>query len=187
MSGPNRPTIPDICDAFARLSERVATDPSSCLDPFVSNSMRRAMEELRRFIPGLDMPPDRTAARFLSRAAYASIEDNDAREALSRALRGLSFQPHHPGLFFIAATACFEFGAVADGIRLLRHTLWIYPGHTDARRDLEAIVSYMEEKQPGSAPVDHEYSFEEVLGMGDAAHDRRDEEYIEEDDEESRD
>ena len=35
-----------------------------------------------------------------------TLEDGDAREALSRALRGLSFSPHHPGLYFAAATAC---------------------------------------------------------------------------------
>lgn len=146
MSNSSQPSIQDITDAFARLGERVAASPSSRLDPFVSISLRRACEELRRFIPGLDAPPDPEAARFLARAAYAAMEDNDAREALSRALRGLSFAPHHPGLFFVAATACFEFGAVEDAIRLLRHTLWIHPGHTAARRDLEALSAYMQER-----------------------------------------
>lgn len=146
MANSSHPSLQDITDAFARLGERVAASPSSRLDPFVSISLRRACEELRRFIPGLDSPPDPEAARFLARAAYAAMEDNDAREALSRALRGLSFAPHHPGLFFVAATACFEFGAVEDAIRLLRHTLWIHPGHTAARRDLEALSAYMAER-----------------------------------------
>lgn len=186
----SHPSIPDICDAFARLGERVSISPHSRLEPFVLTSLRRACEELRRFIPGLDNPPDPEAARFMARAAYASMENNDAREALSRALRGLSFQPHHAGLFFIAASACFEYGAVEDAIRLLRHALWIHPGHSAARRDLETFASYMEERWPGSVPaddpppVDHEYSFEEVLGMGDTAPDRRDEEYIDDEDEE---
>jgi hypothetical protein len=146
VSQSSQPSLQDILDAFARLGERVAASPSSRLDPFVSISLRRACEELRRFIPGLDAPPDPEAARFLARASYAAMEDNDAREALSRALRGLSFAPHHPGLFFVAATACFEFGAVEDAIRLLRHTLWIHPGHTAARRDLEALSAYMQER-----------------------------------------
>ncbi len=152
MSPSAHPSLQDILDAFARLGERVAASPSSRLDPFVSVSLRRACEELRRFIPGLDTPPDPEAARFLARAAYAAMEDNDAREALSRALRGLSFSPHHPGLFFVAATACFEYGAVEDAIRLLRHTLWIHPGHSGARRDLEALSAYMAERwnAPGS-------------------------------------
>ena len=80
------------------------------------------------------------------------MEDNDAREALSRALRGLSFSPHHPGLYYVAATACFEYGAVEDAIRLLRHTLWIHPGHAAARRDLESLSAYLQERwtAPGS-------------------------------------
>jgi hypothetical protein len=148
----SHPTLQEILDAFSRLGERVSASPSSRLDPFVSISMRRACEELRRYIPGLDAPPDPEAARFLARAAYAAMEDNDAREALSRALRGLSFAPHHPGLFFVAATACFEFGAVEDALRLLRHTLWIHPGHSAARRDLEALNAYMQERwaSPGT-------------------------------------
>ena len=152
MAPSSHPTLQEILDAFARLGERVSASPTSRLDPFVSISIRRACEELRRYIPGLDAPPDPEAARFLARAAYAAMEDNDAREALSRALRGLSFAPHHPGLFFVAATACFEFGAVEDALRLLRHTLWIHPGHSAARRDLEALNAYMQERwsSPGT-------------------------------------
>jgi hypothetical protein len=152
VANSSNPSLQDITDAFVRLGERVAASPTSRLDPFVSSSMRRVCEELRRFIPGLDAPPDPEAARFLARAAYAAMEDNDAREALSRALRGLSFAPHHPGLYFVAATACFEYGAVEDAIRLLRHTLWIHPGHAAARRDLEALSAYMAERwsSPGA-------------------------------------
>lgn len=153
MSESAHPSLQDILDALERMAERVAASPSSRLDPFVSVSMRRATEELRRYIPGLDTPPDAEAARFLARAAYAAMEDNDAREALARALRGLSFSPHHPGLFFVAASACFEFGAVEDAIRLLRHTLWIHPGHTAARRDLEALSAYLQERSTASGTM----------------------------------
>ncbi len=149
MSESALPNLQDILDAFERLAERVVVSPSSRLDPFVSASMRRAMEELRRFIPGLEAPPDPEAARFLARSAYAALEDGDSREALARALRGLSFAPHHPGLYFAAASACFEYGAVEDAIRLLRHTLWIHPGHTAARRDLEALSAYLRERWNG--------------------------------------
>ena len=149
MSESALPNLQDILDAFERLAERVAVSPTSHLDPFVSASIRRATEELRRFIPGLETPPDPDAARFLARSAYAALEDGDAREALTRSLRGLSFAPHHPGLFFAAASACFEFGSVEDAIRLLRHTLWIHPGHTAARRDLEALNAYMRERWNG--------------------------------------
>jgi len=162
------PSLQDILDAFARLGERVAVSPRSRLDSFVSATLRRACEELRRFIPGLDAPPDPEAARFLARAAYAAMEDNDAREALSRALRGLSFSPHHPGLFFVAATACFEFGAVEDAIRLLRHTLWIHPGHSGARRDLEALSAYMAERwnSPGGFTAEEAAEHEDAGEAG---------------------
>lgn len=168
MANSSNPSLQDITDAYARLGERVAAAPSSRLDPFVSISMRRACEELRRFIPGLDAPPDPEAARFLARAAYAAMEDNDAREALSRALRGLSFAPHHPGLYFVAATACFEFGAVEDAIRLLRHTLWIHPGHSAARRDLEALSAYMAERwsTPGAFTAEEAAASQASSDMG---------------------
>jgi hypothetical protein len=157
------PNLQELLDAFERLADRVAASPTSRLDPFVSASMRRACEELRRFIPGLDTPPDPDAARFLARSAYAALEDGDAREALARALRGLSFAPHHPGLFFAAASACFEYGAVEDAIRLLRHTLWIHPGHTAARRDLGALNAYLRERWngPGEFSAEQEAALRE--------------------------
>ncbi len=161
------PNLQDILDALERLADRVAVSPTSRLDPFVSASMRRACEELRRFIPGLDTPPDAEAARFLARSAYAALEDGDAREALARALRGLSFAPHHPGLFFAAASACFEYGAVEDAIRLLRHTLWIHPGHSAARRDLGALTAYLRERWngPGEFSTEQEAALRESDGF----------------------
>ena len=164
MSEPALPNLQDILDAFERLAERVSAYPASRLDPFVSGSMRRACEELRRFIPGLDDPPDADTARFLARAANSALEEGDAREALARSLRGLSFSPHHPGLFFAAATACFEYGAVEDAIRLLRHTLWIHPGHTAARRDLEALNAYLRERWNGAG----EFSAEQEAALHEA-------------------
>lgn len=151
MSDSTQPTLQDVLDALGRLADRVANSPRSRLDPFVNSSLRRMTAELRRYIPGLDAPPDPEAARFLVRAAYAALEDGDAREGLSRALRGLSFSPHHPGLWFVAASACFEYGAVEDAVRLLRHTLWIHPGHPAVRRDLEALTAYLRDRwqQPG--------------------------------------
>ena len=151
MSDSTQPTLQDVLDALGRLADRVATSPRSRLDPFVSSTLRRSTAELRTYIPGLDAPPDPEAARFLVRASYSALEDGDAREGLARALRGLSFSPHHPGLWFVAASACFEYGAVEDAVRLLRHTLWIHPGHPAARRDLEALTAYLRDRwqQPG--------------------------------------
>jgi tetratricopeptide (TPR) repeat protein len=166
VSDPTHPTLEDILDAFERLADRVAGSPASRLDPFVSVSLRRACEELRRYVPGLDAPPDAEAARFLARAAYAALEDGDSREALSRSLRGLAFAPHHPGLYYAASSACFEYGAVEDAVRLLRHTLWIHPGHAAARRDLAALNAYLRARweQPGERTAEQGHALSEPAG-----------------------
>ena len=44
-------------------------------------------------------------------------------------------------------------------MRLLRHVLWIHPGHTAARRDLEALGAYRRQRRrarqdDADAPVD---------------------------------
>lgn len=160
MSDSTHPSMVEILDAFERLADRVAVSPNSRLDGFVSLSMRRACEELRRYIPGLDLAPDAEAARFLARAAHAALEDGDAREALARSLRGLALSPHHPGLYYLAASACFEFGAVEDAVRLLRHTLWIHPGHRPARRDLSALNLYLRDRWEGPGEMNADESFD---------------------------
>ena len=47
-------------------------------------------------------------------------------------------------LCYQAACACIELGGVETALRLLYHTLWIHPGHANARRDLEALRSFLE-------------------------------------------
>src|SRR5262245_47174512 len=159
VSDSTQPTLDEILAALERLGDRVASASASRLDGFVSLSLRRACEELRRFIPGLDLPPDAEGARYMARSAHAALEDGNAREALSRALRGMALAPHHPGLFYLAASACFEFGAVEDAVRLLRHTLWIHPGHRPARRDLSALNLYLRDRWegPGEMSADESY------------------------------
>lgn len=159
MSESTHPSMQEILEAFERLAERVTSGSSSRLDGFVSLSLRRSCEELRRFVPGLDAPPDAAGARYMARGANAALEDGDAREALARAIRGLSLAPHHPGLYYLAASACFEFGAVEDAVRLLRHTLWIHPGHRPARRDLSALNLYLRDRWegPGEMSADESY------------------------------
>lgn len=154
--------MPEILDALERLADRVASASSSRLDGFVSLSLRRACEELRRFVPGLDVPPDAEGARYLARAGHAALEDGNAREALARALRGLALSPHHPGLYYLAASACFEFGAVEDAMRLLRHTLWIHPGHRPARRDLSALNLYLRDRWEGPGEMSADESYDAV-------------------------
>lgn len=136
MSKPVRPGIGEITLVLSHIADRVADDPSPRLDPILGSSLRRALEELQRFIPGLDAPPDPEAARFFRRASEAAFHDGLHRDALARALRGLSFAPHDPNLHYLAASACFEMGAVHEAVLLLSHALWIHPGHPEARRDL---------------------------------------------------
>jgi hypothetical protein len=162
VSDSTQPTLDEILAALERLGDRVAASSASRLDGFVSLSLRRACEELRRFIPGLDLPPDAEAARFLARASHAALEDGDARESLSRALKGMALAPHHPGLYYLAASACFEFGAVEDAVRLLRHTLWIHPGHRPARRDLSALNLYLRDRWEGPGEMSADESYDAV-------------------------
>jgi hypothetical protein len=136
LSKPARPSIGEITLVLSHIADRVADDPSPRLDPILGSSLRRALEELQRFVPGLDAAPDPEAARFFRRAAEAAFHDGLHRDALARALRGLSFAPHDPNLHYLAASACFEMGAVHEAVLLLSHALWIHPGHPEARRDL---------------------------------------------------
>lgn len=165
---PTQPDMTFLLNLFARLSLRIGASKSERLDRFVAAGMRYGMTQLRQFIPGLDAPPDPQAARFASRAAYTSLENRDAREALSQALHGLVYSPHHPGLWYVIASACFEFGAVEDAILCLRHTLWIHPGHPSATRDLEALTQYMQGESAAGQILQQEMTeFEEEVDCDD--------------------
>lgn len=182
MADNGHASMDEILDALDRLSDRVATSSGSRLDGFVSLSMRRAAQELRRYIPGLDDPPDREAARFMGRASNSALEDYNAREALARALRGLSLAPHDPNLWYLVASACFELGAVEDAVRALRHTIWIHPGHRLAHRDLAALNLYLRDRwesqqeqaweSPAGAPTNTEYGSEDDPPRPDAEEER---------------
>ena len=144
----NRQPVPieEITRTFAMLAEQIAPEETEpALEPFDRLSLKRALEELRGYIPGLDVPPSASAARALQRASGIALDKGRAREALSRALRGLSFAPHDPGLCYLAASACFELGEAESALRLLHHTLWIHPGHPGARGDLEALSDFFED------------------------------------------
>lgn len=145
MSESQHPTISDITLALARLADRVSESNAIALEPYVRYTLRRALQELEMHIPGLDAPPDAESARRYQVAAEAALTRGQDREALARALRGLACSPHDPNLTYLAASACFELGAVEDALRMLYHTLWIHPGHGKARQDLEAITGFLEE------------------------------------------
>ena len=144
MPDSSHPTILDITLALARLADRVADSKISGVEPYVSFTLRRALAELELHIPGLEPAPDTQAAEMFACSSEHALADGEDREALSRALRGLACAPHHPHLHYLAASACFELGAVEDALRLLYHALWIHPGHRQARQDLDALTAFLE-------------------------------------------
>ena len=149
VAEPWQPTLEDISRAFVDLADRVAASEAERLDPDVYDNLRDLTYHLELHIPGLETPPDSEAAHALARAAQAALERGSERDALARALRGLSFAPHDPVLFYIASSACFEFGSTELALRLLYHTLWIHPGHQAARMDLEALAAFLDDSEEG--------------------------------------
>ena len=149
LSASSRPSLSDITRSLAALADRVAGSSESPPEPYVSERLRAAVTALQSFIPGLEPAPDPDAARSLLRGAESALQRGDGREALARALRGLAHAPHHPGLWYAAASASFELGGVEDALRLLYHTLWIHPGHRAARDDLQALTAFFEGNDEG--------------------------------------
>ena len=144
MSESSRPTLDEISTVFAHLADRVAAERARSLDPIIRLSITRAVVELKHHIPGLYEPPDAGAASAMATASADALRKGRLRAALSRALRGLSFSPHHPELYYLAASACLQFGAAEEAIRLLQHSLWIHPAYGPARQDLEALAAFHE-------------------------------------------
>jgi hypothetical protein len=142
MSTKPGPTLDEIRNILLDLARCVAATEEPMLDPVIRAGIRRAVDELERFIPGLDAPPDPEGARHMVSAAGNALLAGRARIALSRALRGLSYSPHHPELYYLAASACFELASASEAVSLLAHTLWIHPGHEKARRELEALSAF---------------------------------------------
>ena len=139
-----RPQMTDVTRALAHLADRVLVHRSAGLEPYVAHTLKLALQELELHIPGLDAPPNADAAKAFSQASEASLARGDERDALAYALRGLSCSPHDPGLHYLAASASIELGGIETALRLLYHTLWIHPGHVTARRDLDALRSFLE-------------------------------------------
>ena len=144
MSEPWRPSIGDICCAFRDLADEVSESTASPLDPGTEQTIRHLLEDLELFIPGLDPMPDPDAGQAMARAAQVALERGSEREAVVRALRGLSFAPHDPTLHYMLSSASFETGRVELAFRLLCHALWINPGYTAARQDLEALTAFLD-------------------------------------------
>jgi hypothetical protein len=149
VAEPWQPTLTELTQALTELSDRLMESEDAALDPYACQTLRDVMFHLEYYIPGLDPVVDGDAARALAKAARAALERGDEREGMARALRGLSFAPHDPELFYLAASAAFECGVVELAIRLLYHTLWIHPGHRAARADLESLSAFLDDADEG--------------------------------------
>ena len=139
-----RPQMTDVTRALAHLADRVLVHRAAGLEAYVAHTLKLALQELELHIPGLEPPPNADAAKAFAQASETALSRGDERDALAYALRGLSCSPHDPGLCYLAASACIELGGIETALRLLYHTLWIHPGHLNARRDLEALRAFME-------------------------------------------
>src|SRR5438876_807761 len=64
MSATPSPTIEEIRSILADMARCVAADQDPTLDPVIRAGIRRAVDELERFIPGLDPTPDPERARL---------------------------------------------------------------------------------------------------------------------------
>ena len=144
-----QPTLDDITRAFRDLADRVADSRGGTLEPYVYQTLRDLTFHLELHVPGLESPPDPDAARAMAKASQAALDRGDERESLGRALRGLSFAPHDPTLFYLVASTCFELGAIELALRLLYHTLWIHPGYRAARADIEAMSAFLDDADEG--------------------------------------
>lgn len=146
-----RPQISDITRALAHLADRVLVRRSAGLDQYVAHTLKLAMMELELHIPGLETPSGLDTARSFAEASETAMREGDEREALSYALRGLACAPHDPMLWYLAGSACIEIGAIEVALRMLYHALWINPGHQAARRDLEALTSFLDDGEEDRA------------------------------------
>jgi hypothetical protein len=90
----------EIRSILADMARCVASDEDPTLDPVIRAGIRRAVDELERFIPGLDPVPDAEGARHMVSAAKNALLAGRPRVALSRSLRGLSYAPHDPELHY---------------------------------------------------------------------------------------
>ncbi|TMQ70565.1 MAG: hypothetical protein E6K80_08130 [Candidatus Eisenbacteria bacterium] len=158
MSATPSPTIEEIRSILADMARCVTADEDPTLDPVIRAGIRRAVDELERFIPGLDPAPDPEGARHMVSAAGNALLAGRPRVALARALRGLSYAPHHPELHYLAASSCFELAAASEAVSLLAHTLWIHPGHEKARLELETLSVFGPGDDPelGDPPPDRD-------------------------------
>ncbi len=146
MSESWQPTLSEIALTFEKLSARMECQPDPTnRDPYIEQSLRDAIFHLELQIPGWEPPFDADGARAMQRAAHVTLSQYKEHQAMVQALRGLSFAPHDPGLYYILGSAYFQAGSVELALRIFCHTLWINPGHAAAHADLELLSAFLDD------------------------------------------
>lgn len=136
------PRPEEITVILERLADRLAAGRGLRPDKVAGLSLHRLILGLRQRIPGLYQPPDYGAAKQLAASSAEAIKRGQVRAGLARALRGLSFSPHDPELWYLAAGGCLQMGMAETAVAILQYCLWVNPAHLPARRDLEALSAF---------------------------------------------
>lgn len=138
------PTLQNVSEALHRLADRAEDTCRLCVEPYIVFTLELAMNVLEKQVPGLD---DSDAHRSAHDVAGQWLWEADTlhqqgymADAMAAALHGLGCDPHCPQLWRTAGLACRGLGNIDLTIRMLWHALWIHPGYTAARHDLEALV-----------------------------------------------
>ncbi len=139
----SRIQLDDMRRALNELADRLLKDEQKVgLDPCVGSTLKLVMGELKRYVPGLELPTNADIACAFAASAEMALRDDNNHDALSFALRGLAGAPHNPRLWHLAASASVNCGAIELAIQMLDHSLWIHPGFGAARQDYQALTSF---------------------------------------------
>lgn len=121
------------------------------IDPFTVNSVGKLLLELKADIPGYSplTAKDIQHAEKHRRAAITLQRVRIYHHAFREALHGLSWSPHDPELWHLAGVSSFELDNLELALLMLHHSVWIFPGDSQAHRDLDALTSQFEGEEPG--------------------------------------
>ena len=123
--------------------ERIGSDITDVLDQYFTVS--------ERLIPGLwFLPGERVPlpARFDPDWIQNHLAGRPPMQTLTASFHGLTFQPHHPQLWYLVACALFDLCAPRASLRTLGHVLWLYPRHQPAWTDAIRLAEFLNEPVP---------------------------------------
>lgn len=134
-------TISEARAMFRYLAGQVKLTPYYCLEPVYAVQVRAVLTGLRAYIPALEASSDTEYAELHRHllAGRRAIDFGLEHRALVHAFLGLHVRPFPAALFTLAGSASLTLGGTAAAIQLFEHALWIHPGFTPARDELDTI------------------------------------------------